>query len=244
MPSIIEKLVALRYRNQSSVPTHNKEDQVKIIAYWKQRGVRFHNPDTVYIDPNVTIEPGTVIENNVYLINGSKIGNNCTIKSGSCIDNTQVEDNVIIHSHSVIENSHIKNEAQIGPFAHVHTESTIGTGTIIGNFVEISRSTVGENNKVKHHTYFGRTTTGSNVNIGAGTITCNYDGKNKHETTIEDDVFIGSNNTLVAPVTVGKGAYTAAGSTIPNDVPPGSVAFGRARQVNKEEYAQKLRAKL
>ncbi len=137
-----------------------------------------------------------------------------------------------------------KNNAQIGPFAHVHTESTIGIGTVIGNFVEINRSSVGDNTKVKHHTYLGRTTTGSNVNIGAGTITCNYDGKNKHETTIEDNVFIESNNTLVAPLTVGEGAYTAAGSTIPNNVPPHALAFGRARQVNKEGYAQKLRANL
>src|SRR4029079_7619399 len=138
-----------------------------------------------------------------------------------------------IHSHCVIKNSFIQSHAHVGPFAHLRSQTTIGQNSAIGNFVEVKNSTIDTHSKAKHLTYIGDATIGSHVNIGAGTITCNYDGINKHKTIIEDNAFIGSNNTLVAPITIGNNAFTAAGSTITYDVADNALAIARSHQINK-----------
>ena len=206
-----------------------------------QHGVRFLMPHNVLIDHDVQIGSGTVIGTGVHLLNGTKIGADCTIESFSTIKNCTLENNVTIRSHTVLSDSIIKTETQIGPFAHISSNSSIGTQSEIGNFVEVKRSNIAHKTKAKHLSYLGDSTIGSHVNIGAGTITCNYDGKRKHKTTIQDSVFVGSNNTLIAPLTINKGAYTAAGSTITHNVPENALAIARAQQVIKENYAPKLK---
>jgi bifunctional UDP-N-acetylglucosamine pyrophosphorylase/glucosamine-1-phosphate N-acetyltransferase len=213
-----------------------------IINHWMEEGVRFILPLTNHVDLNVTIGAGTQIEAGVQLFGNTKIGNYCQIKAFSYLTNATIDDNVIVHTHSIIDNSHIKNEACVGPFVHVRNNTVIGAQSIIGNFVEVKKSTIGNSSKAKHLTYLGDTTIGDHVNIGAGTITCNYDGVNKHETHIQDNAFIGSNNTIVAPITIGQGAFTAAGSVITEDVPDEALAIARSKQTNKPGYAQKLKA--
>jgi bifunctional UDP-N-acetylglucosamine pyrophosphorylase/glucosamine-1-phosphate N-acetyltransferase len=148
---------------------------------------------------------------------------------------------VTVRQSCVITDSEVGAGVTIGPFAHLRMGAVIAADARIGNFVEIKKSTIGPGAKAQHLTYLGDATVGARANIGAGTITCNYDGVNKHPTTIEDEVFIGSGNMLVAPVRIGKGAYTAAGSTITEDVPPESLAISRGRQVNKEGWARELK---
>jgi len=215
--------------------------RAELITFWMKQGVRFLAPHNVFIDLNVTIGAGAIIGTGVHLLEGTQIGNDCVLESFSTIKNCKVGNNVTIHSHSVLADSEIKHDAQIGPFAHISTQSSIGTESKIGNFVEVKRSTIDKKTKVKHLSYIGDALIGSQVNIGAGTITCNYDGQKKHTTTIEDNAFIGSNNTLVAPITIEKNAYTAGGSVITKDVPKEALAIARAHQVNKAGYARKLK---
>jgi len=221
---------------------YNKE-QIKNrqrIAHWIKHGVTFLALENISIGADVEIGAGTSIANGVHILSGSRIGKNCNIQNSCIIDNTTLEDNVTIHPLCVVRNSHISKQSQIGPFAHVHSGTKIGSKTTIGNFVEVKKSQLGEKTKAKHLSYLGDATIGSQVNIGAGTITCNYNGFTKHQTTIEDNAFIGSNNTIIAPVTIEKSAFTAAGSTITKDVPSCSLAIGRARQINKDNYTKKL----
>lgn len=221
-------------------------EQIKrseLISYWMEHGVRFYAAQTVHVDLNVSIGAGSYIGSGVHIINGSRVGSNCHIEAFSILDNTIIEDNVIIRYHSALVNSKIETSCQIGPFAHIETNAHIHSKAIIGNFVQIKKSTIGSNTKIKHLAFIGNATVGNNVNIGAGTITCNYDGTSKHPTTIKDNTFIGSNNTLVAPVTIEAQSYTAAGSVITHDVPQEALAIGRARQINKEGYAKKLKQK-
>jgi len=217
--------------------------QRELITYWMNQGVRFFNPPSIHLDLNITIGSGSVIHNGVHLRGNTCIGNNCIINAFSCLENVILENNVTIYSHCVISNTFIKNHAQIGPFAHVQSQTIIGENSSIGNFVEVKNSTIGNNSKAKHLTYLGDTEVGIAVNVGAGTITCNYDGINKHKTIIEDNVFIGSNNTLVAPITIGNNAFTAAGSTLTHDVPADALAIARSHQTNKPNYAKKLKDK-
>jgi bifunctional UDP-N-acetylglucosamine pyrophosphorylase/glucosamine-1-phosphate N-acetyltransferase len=153
-----------------------------------------------------------------------------------------VEDDVVVLDYSVIVESRVGQGAQVGPMAHVRPDSVIGPGARVGNFVELKKTSLGKGSKASHLTYLGDSTIGEGVNIGAGTITCNYDGVAKHPTVIEDGVFIGSDTQLIAPVTVGKDAYVGAGSSITDDVPAGSLAIARGRQVNKPEWAAKRKA--
>lgn len=215
--------------------------RAELIKHWMDRGVRFSMPQSVHIDLNVTIGAGSFIGGGVHIQRGTTIGKNCTIAEFCNIENSTLEDHVTIYSHCIIKDTHIGTCAKVGPFAHVIEHSTIGAYAIIGNFVEVKRSTIGQHSKAKHLTYLGDAQIGSQVNIGAGTITCNHDGNKKHTTTIKDGAYIGSNNTLVAPVTIEENAFTAAGSTITTLVPKDALAIGRARQVNKLEYALKLR---
>ena len=218
-------------------------EQIKrgeLIKYWMDKGVRFSAAQTVHMDLDITIGSGSFIGCSAHLIEGTIVGKNCTIGPFSILKNTQIGDNVRIEPYSILHNTKVGNECIIGPFAHLQEETIIGNNCQIGNFVEVKRSTVGDQTKAKHLAYVGDAQIGSHVNIGAGSITCNYDGKEKHTTTINDNAFIGTNNSLVAPVTIGKGAFTAAGSVITNDVPQEALAIARAKQINKEGYARKF----
>jgi bifunctional UDP-N-acetylglucosamine pyrophosphorylase / glucosamine-1-phosphate N-acetyltransferase len=219
-------------------------EQIKrsdLVKHWMDRGVRFSLAHQVHLDLNVTIGQGSRIGGGVHLLGNTIIGKNCTVSEFSSLENSVLEDNVTIHPHCLIKNTLIQSGAEVGPFAHLRANVTIGNNSSIGNFVEIKNSTIGNDTKAKHLTYIGDATVGSNVNIGAGTITCNYDGVNKHKTIIKNNAFIGSNNTIVAPITIGDNAFTAAGSTITADVPNNALAIARAHQTNKYEYALKLK---
>lgn len=206
----------------------------------KYPDVFFENTALIAIEDNVIIRAKTKIGCGVHLIGNTIIGQNCTIGHYTIIKNCTIGDNVIIESHCVLENTTIKSEAQIGPFAHISESSTIDQKAIIGNFVEVKRSYVGSNTKAKHLAYLGDVTLGENVNIGGGTIFCNYNGVSKQITTIDNHAFIGSNSTIVAPLHIGKNAMTAAGSTITENVPNNCLAIARSYQINKYDYVPKL----
>jgi bifunctional UDP-N-acetylglucosamine pyrophosphorylase / glucosamine-1-phosphate N-acetyltransferase len=219
-------------------------EQIKrsdLIKYWMEHGVRFSLAQNIHIDLNVSIGKGTYIGSGVHLFGATTIGKNCTIKEFSSLDNVTIGDAVTIYQHCLISDTQIDSGAFIGPFAHLRDTVHIGQNAAIGNFVEIKNSVIGAESKAKHLTYLGDATVGSRVNIGAGTITCNYDGVDKHATIIKNNTFIGSNNALIAPITIGENAFTAAGSTITDDVPDNALAIARSCQINKLEYAHKLR---
>ena len=216
--------------------------RAEIISQLMHNGVRFNAAHAVVIDVDVTIGAGSFIGYGVHLVNGSHIGAQCIIEPFSIINGSTIGNRVTIRSHSIVYDSTILDHASIGPFAHINT-TAIDQEVIIGNFVEVKRSIVGKKTKAKHLSFIGNATIGSSVNIGAGTITCNYNGISKHTTVIHDHTFIGSNNTLIAPVVIGEHAYTAAGSVITTDVPQDSLAIGRSKQINKEGYASKMRNK-
>ncbi len=207
-----------------------------------RNGVTIIDPENTYIDATVEIGRDTVIYPGTLLKGRTKIGEDCTIGPNSEIENCQVGDFTIIR-HSAAFDSEIGSYVQIGPFAHIRPQSDIADDVRIGNFVEIKKSSIGKSSKASHLTYIGDAKVGSDVNIGCGTITVNYDGKNKYETVIHDGAFIGCNSNLIAPVEIRENAYVAAGSTITDDVPENALSIARARQVNKENYVQKLKNK-
>jgi bifunctional UDP-N-acetylglucosamine pyrophosphorylase/glucosamine-1-phosphate N-acetyltransferase len=190
-------------------------------------------PENTYIEPDVEIGADTIIEPEVYLKGKTKIGGDCFIGTGTVIRDSIITNEVVIKPYCVISESQIETKASIGPFTHLRPLAHIGPLARIGNFVEVKKSYVGAESKASHLTYLGDTEIGVKVNIGAGTITCNYDGKKKHKTIIEDRAFVGSNTALVAPVKVGKDALVGAGSVITEDVPPDTLAIARGKQVHK-----------
>jgi bifunctional UDP-N-acetylglucosamine pyrophosphorylase/glucosamine-1-phosphate N-acetyltransferase len=202
-------------------------------------GVTLVDPATTWIGPDVVVGPDTVIHPNVQLEGRTRIGGECVIHSGVRIVDSEIGSRVTVNNYCVITESRVHDGARIGPFAHVRPASDIGPDVHIGNFVELKKTTMGRGAKANHLAYLGDATIGEKVNVGAGTITCNYDGVAKHPTVIEDGAFIGSDSQLIAPVRVGRGAYVAAGSSITEDVPPDSLAIARGRQVNKEGWARK-----
>jgi bifunctional UDP-N-acetylglucosamine pyrophosphorylase/glucosamine-1-phosphate N-acetyltransferase len=204
-------------------------------------GVSIYRPETCVIDPDVTIQPDTILEPYVQLLGNTRIGSDCRIRSFSVISDSQVGDNVLIRPGCIIDQSQIGSGALLGPYSHLRPQSEIGEGAHVGNFVETKKTRMGKGSKANHLTYLGDAEIGEGVNIGAGTITCNYDGTNKHITIIEDGAFVGSDSTLVAPVRIGKRAYVAAGSSITNDVPEDALALGRARQTTKEGWSRQRR---
>lgn len=204
-------------------------------------GVSIYRPETCVIDPDVEIGADTILEPFVQLLGRTRIGSDCRIRSFSVISDSQIADNVLIRPGCIIDQSSIASEAQLGPYSHIRPRSEIGEGAHVGNFVETKKTRLGRGSKANHLTYLGDSEIGEGVNVGAGTITCNYDGVNKHVTVIEDGAFIGSDSTLVAPVRIGKGAYVAAGSTITDAVPADALALGRTRQTTKEGWAAKRR---
>ncbi len=205
-------------------------------------GVTVFYPATCVIDADVRVQPDTVIEPYVQLLGKTRIGGNCRIRSYSVIRDSEIDDSVTVRPGCVMEGAHVSGGATVGPYSHLRPGSEIGEGAHVGNFVETKKIKLGKGSKANHLTYLGDAEIGAGVNIGAGTITCNYDGVNKHKTVIEDGVFIGSDSTLVAPVRVGKGAYVGAASCITDDVPADSLAVGRARQIVKEGWTQKKKS--
>ncbi|MBM7650304.1 bifunctional UDP-N-acetylglucosamine pyrophosphorylase/glucosamine-1-phosphate N-acetyltransferase [Bacillus ectoiniformans] len=202
-------------------------------------GVTIINPENTYIGPDVIIGSDTVLFPGTVISGKTEIGSDCEIGPNSEIKDSKVGERTLIRQ-SVVHQSQIGSDVNIGPFAHIRPDSDIHDEVKIGNFVEIKKTVFGKGSKASHLSYIGDAEVGSDVNIGCGSITVNYDGKKKFLTKIEDGVFIGCNSNLVAPVTVGKGAYVAAGSTITNDVPGEALSIARARQVNKENYVQNI----
>lgn len=199
-------------------------------------GVTLIDPATTYVDSAVVVGPDTVLHPCVILEGSTRIGAACEIHAGTRIVNSTIGDRVLVRNHTIIADSTVEPGAQLGPFAHIRPGSSVGEDVHIGNFVELKKTRMGKGAKANHLAYLGDATIGSKSNVGAGTITCNYDGEKKHQTMIGDNVFVGSNSTLVAPVAIGDGAYIAAGSAITDDVRPGALGIGRARQENKEGW--------
>lgn len=205
-------------------------------------GVTIYRPDTCVIDSGVQIGSDTIVEPFVQVLGKTRIGSDCRIRSFSVISDSRLADNVLVRPGCIIDRSEIAAGAIIGPYSHLRPESQIGEGAHVGNFVETKKARLGRGAKANHLTYLGDAEIGAGVNVGAGTITCNYDGERKHVTVIEDGAFIGSDSTLVAPVRVGKNAYVAAASCITDDVPADALALGRARQTNKEGWAKQRKS--
>jgi bifunctional UDP-N-acetylglucosamine pyrophosphorylase/glucosamine-1-phosphate N-acetyltransferase len=185
-----------------------------------------------------------LVEANVQLLGKTKLGARCIVRTGSVLKDAVLGDDVIVEQHCVIANSRLDERVTIGPFARLRNENHLKAGVHIGNFVELKKTTMGEGTKAGHLAYLGDAKIGTKTNIGAGTITCNYDGFHKHPTTIGDRVFIGTDSALVAPVKIGNGAYVAAGSTITENVPAEALGIARGRQVNKQGWASKKRREL
>lgn len=230
-PSTIAELVAL----DSTLRTATAH---RLMA----AGVTIFRPETCVIDSEVEVAPDTVIEPFVQLLGSTRIGAECLIRSYSVVENCTLGNNVLIRQNCVLADSTIDDGAKIGPFAHLRPGSNIGQDAHVGNFVETKKATLGKGAKANHLTYLGDAEIGDGTNIGAGVITCNYDGVNKHPTRIGKGVFVGSDSTLVAPVTLEDGAYIGAGSCITKDVPAGALAVARSHQVTKEGWVAIRRA--
>jgi len=206
-------------------------------------GVTIEDPDTTYVGPDVEVGTDTVLHPNVYLEGRTRIGANCEIHANVRIVDSTLADHVEVLNFCVITGARIARGARIGPFAHLRPQADVREAAHVGNFVELKRTVLGARSKANHLTYLGDATVGEGVNVGAGTITCNYDGAHKHPTFVDDGAFVGSDTTLVAPVRIGRNAYVAAGSSIVKDVPPGALGIARGVQVNKEGWVEKRKRK-
>ncbi len=213
----------------------------RINRKWMLEGVTMIDPASTFIGDEVSLGRDTVLYGNVRLEGKTRIGENCTVFPGTRIVDSVIGSGVLVKDASVIEESDIAAGASVGPFAHLRPGSVIDEGARIGNFVEVKKATIGKGSKANHLSYIGDATVGRDVNIGAGVITCNYDGFEKHPTVIEDGVFVGSDSQLVAPVKIGKGALIAAGATITRNVPPDALAISRAPQDIREGFASRRR---
>jgi len=205
-------------------------------------GVTIFYPQTCVIDCDVEIGADTVVEPFVQILGKTRIGSDCRIRSYTVISNSVIGDSVLIRPACMLDEAQVMKGAELGPYSRLRPGSEIGEGAHVGNFVETKKTRLGKGSKANHLSYLGDAEIGEDVNIGAGTITCNYDGERKHTTVIEDGAFIGSDSTLVAPVKVGQRAYVGAASCITDDVPPDSLAIGRARQIVKEGWIKAKRA--
>jgi bifunctional UDP-N-acetylglucosamine pyrophosphorylase / glucosamine-1-phosphate N-acetyltransferase len=207
-------------------------------------GVTIYLPETVVIDPEVVVGMDTLIEPGGQLLGKTRIGSRCKIGAGSILNDVRVDDDVTVGAHSILDQSRVGASAQVGPFSRLRPGADIRAGARVGNFVEVKNTVVHEGAKAMHLTYLGDASIGREANIGAGTITCNYDGVAKNHTTIGNRVFIGSDTALVAPVRVGDDAYVAAGSIVTENVPADALAIARGRQVNKPGWAKARRAEM
>ena len=248
-----DKVLALRAEDSSEVLGANTRVELaeldaklraKKARELMEAGTTIFRPETCDIDQDVEIGTDTVIEPFVQIVGRTKIGSDCRIRSYSVITNCEIGDQVLVRPGCIMEESIVRSGAQIGPYSHLRPGSDVGEGAHVGNFVETKKARIGQGSKANHLSYLGDAVIGEGVNIGAGTITCNYDGVNKHETVIEDGVFVGSDSTLVAPIKIGKGAYVGAGSCITEDVPGDALALGRGRQVTKPNWAKEKREQL
>ncbi len=212
-------------------------------AHLMAAGVTLEDPATTYIDRAVNIGGDTIVHPHVSLEGLTRIGEGCEIHSGVRIIDSRIGDRVTIFNHCVIRDASVQSDASIGPFAHLRPEVSVGVHAKVGNFVEMKKTSLGRGSKSMHLSYLGDAVIGADVNIGAGTITCNYDGSTKQTTTIEDGVFIGSDTQLIAPVTVGKSAYVGTGTTIRENVPPGALAVSAGKQRNIENWVEKRKNK-
>ena len=244
----VETLIVEDPREIRGVNTRSELAEVSTIMRQKKNeelmtaGVTIVDPATTYIEPDVEVGADTVIHPGVVIQGHSRIGSACEIQAYVRIADSELADRVTIHNFCLIVGARVADGATIGPFAHLRPATEVGQGAKIGNFVELKQTTFGAGSKANHLSYLGDATIGANVNVGAGTITCNYDGQQKHETVIEDGAFIGSDTNLIAPVRVGKGAYVGAGSSITRDVPPGALGIARERQTNVEGWAERKKA--
>jgi bifunctional UDP-N-acetylglucosamine pyrophosphorylase/glucosamine-1-phosphate N-acetyltransferase len=225
----------------SDMEKNMREDTLKKLM---EGGVRIIDPFTTYVDESVEVEADTVLHPMTFLYGNTRIASGTVVHPGAVITDSVIGRDVQILPHSVIEESEILDGTVVGPFARLRPGNSIGPRGKIGNFVEVKNSRLGEGSKVSHLTYIGDTQMGNNVNVGAGSVTCNYDGFSKHQTVLEDGVFVGSGTMMVAPVVLGSNSIVGAGSTITEDVPPDSLALGRARQEVKEGWARRLREKI
>jgi bifunctional UDP-N-acetylglucosamine pyrophosphorylase/glucosamine-1-phosphate N-acetyltransferase len=207
-------------------------------------GVTVYYPATCVIDSAVEVGPDTVIEPFVQLLGKTRIGADCRIRSYSVLTNSEIGDSVLINPGTVMDDSRVASAAIIGPYSRLRPGSDIGEGAHLGNFVETKKMKLGKGSKANHLTYLGDAEIGEGVNVGAGTITCNYDGVHKYKTVIGDRVFVGSDTTLVAPIHVGRGAYIGAASCLTEDVPEDALAIGRARQTVKQGWAKAKREEM
>jgi bifunctional UDP-N-acetylglucosamine pyrophosphorylase/glucosamine-1-phosphate N-acetyltransferase len=207
------------------------------------QGVTIFRPDTCVIDAEVEVGADTVIEPYVQLLGATRIGSDCRIRSYSVIQNSTLGDGITVRNGCVLDGAEVADRAMLGPYAHLRPETRVGPEAHVGTFVETKKSTLGRGSKANHLAYLGDAIIGEDVNIGAGVITCNYDGVDKHTTAIGDGAFVGSDSTLVAPIQIGSGAYIGAGSCITHPVPDGALAIGRAHQVTKEGWAAARRSR-
>jgi bifunctional UDP-N-acetylglucosamine pyrophosphorylase/glucosamine-1-phosphate N-acetyltransferase len=213
------------------------------VAALVAAGVRVEDPGSTHVGPEVVVEGGAVLLPFTILEGRSVVRARASIGPFVRLVDTEVGEDARVIDHCLLEESVVERGAQVGPFSRLRPGSRVGALARVGNFVELKKTELGEGSKASHLSYLGDATIGPGVNIGAGTITCNYDGESKHPTRIEANAFVGSDSTLVAPVTIGEGAYVAAGSTITEDVPKDALALGRARQVTKPGWAEKRRAR-
>ncbi len=214
----------------------------RIASALMASGVTVEDPERFDADEEVRVGPDTVIEPGVRLRGSTRIGSGCVVGQGCILEDAEVADGTTLRPYCHVEKARIGSGCIVGPFARLRPESAIAEGVHVGNFVELKKTSMGKGSKANHLAYLGDATIGAGVNVGCGTITCNYDGEKKHPTRIGDGVFVGSDSILVAPIAIGKGAYVAAGSTLTEDVPAGALALGRARQVNKDGWARKRAA--
>jgi bifunctional UDP-N-acetylglucosamine pyrophosphorylase/glucosamine-1-phosphate N-acetyltransferase len=225
---------------------NTRADLAKVAQYLRQKinerhlldGVTLIDPATTYIDREVVIGRDTVIYPNCFLLGKTILGEGCVVEPGCKIQDTRMGKAVIIKASSVMTESILEDGVEVGPFAHLRPQTTLREKSKVGNFVEVKKSILGKGTKANHLSYLGDTTIGEKVNVGAGTITCNYDGRKKHPTVIEDEVFIGSNTALVAPIKIGRRALIGAGSTITKEVPPETLAVTRAKQLHYKRKSQ------
>ena len=245
-----KRVVATRTENASEILGSNTRAELIELDQKMRRdkclklmaaGVTIFYPETCVIDAEVEVGTDTVIEPFVQLLGRTRVGADCRVRSYSVIQNSQIANGVAIRPGCVLDDARVEDGAILGPYSHLRPGSNIGERAHVGNFVETKKVRLGKGSKANHLTYLGDAEIGEGVNIGAGTITCNYDGANKHKTIIEDGVFVGSDSTLVAPVNLGKGSYVGAASCITDDVPEGSLAIGRAKQIVKEGWVRKKR---
>lgn len=248
-----ERVVGWKTQNSAEVLGANTRAELSLIDHQMRmrkcqqlmlEGVSIFYPATCVIDIDAEIGADTVIEPFVQIFGKSRVGSDCRIRSYSVIRDSELADGVLIRNGCIMEGARIRAGAMLGPYTHLRPGSDIGENAHLGNFVETKKIKLGKGSKANHLTYLGDSDIGAGVNIGAGTITCNYDGINKHLTIIEDGAFIGSDSTLVAPVRIGKGAYIGAASCITKDIPEDALALGRAQQVVKEGWARERRAAL